>query len=355
MQWIKNSIIGVFVCALSFGGLAGCASGKLTPPPSTSSTALPVSGAQPIPWFTGYDGELAFVADGDVYVMHSDGSNRRQLTHTPTYEGSPTWSPDGTQMAFVSYQDGNEEIYAGIVDLSGRFLDMYNLTQNPAQDRAPVWSPDGSRIAFVSNRDERWGVFVIYVPDFGTITDTDERGDEPLSREETDTITAESPPPSFDIPPLRLSYNHRLDTHPTWSLDSKYIAFTTDRGYRWDILLTSAYHMEEVALEGIQDVKNSLFPTWSPDGQRLAFCANPDGNWEIYTIKTDGTDMVRLTQHPAYDIQPAWTPDGAWLTFTSNRDGDWDLYAVHADGSALARVTDDPAVETNPVWRNFSP
>ena len=87
--------------------------------------------------------------------MNADGSGAARLTDDPADDLLPSWSPDGSRVAFVSVRDGNLDIYAMNADGSG----AARLTDNPADDLSPSWSPDGSRVAFASNRD---GDFKIY-------------------------------------------------------------------------------------------------------------------------------------------------------------------------------------------------
>ena len=86
--------------------------------------------------------------NGEVYAMNADGSSPRNLTQHPAKDVRPAWSPDGRRIAFVSSRDGHSEIYVMNADGSGK----RNLTRNRANDDYPTWSPDGRRIAFLRGR-----------------------------------------------------------------------------------------------------------------------------------------------------------------------------------------------------------
>ena len=117
---------------------------------------------------------IAFVSHGDegddIYVMSSDGSNPQRLTDDPADDFSPSFSPDSRHIAFISNRDGNFEVYVMGWDGSN----LTRLTDHPADDWRPSWSPDGRRIAFVSERD---GNFEIYVmdPDGSNLTPINRR------------------------------------------------------------------------------------------------------------------------------------------------------------------------------------
>ena len=81
--------------------------------------------------------------------MNEDGTGQTRLTNNIADDVSPSWSPDGTRIAFVSSRDGNYEIY--IMNPGG--IGQTRLTNNIFSDVNPSWSPDGTRIAFVSNID----------------------------------------------------------------------------------------------------------------------------------------------------------------------------------------------------------
>ena len=145
-----------------------------------------------------------------IYVMDDDGKNQRNLTNHPSDDYAPSWSPDGTRIAFMSNRDGNVrkggvlttfEIY--VIDTDGR--NPQNLTNDPNSDASPAWSPDGKRIAFTSYRDGHvhaihgWPTAEIYV------MDTDGGNPQNLTNDLND------------------------DRHPSWSPDGKRIVFSSER------------------------------------------------------------------------------------------------------------------------------
>ena len=86
--------------------------------------------------------------DAEIFAINPDGTIPYQLTHNSHYDVGPSWSPDGARIAFASYLDGNAEIF--LMNPDG--ANLRQLTDNNHYDAAPAWSPDGTQIAF-----QRWG------------------------------------------------------------------------------------------------------------------------------------------------------------------------------------------------------
>mgnify|MGYP000044180253 CR=1 FL=1 len=109
----------------------------------------------------------------DLYSVRPDGSDLRQLTHGSEWENHPSWSPDGTSLAFASNRNGNGnwDIYT----MNSDGTQVTQLTDNPSSDLEPVWSPDGARLAFTSNRN---GVLEVFLIDISgrTVTATSQAG-----------------------------------------------------------------------------------------------------------------------------------------------------------------------------------
>ena len=159
----------------------------------------------------------------DIHVMDPNGRNHQKLTNAGS-DVSPSWSPDGQRIVFVSYRDENAEIY--VMDADGG--NPQRLTDSPADDWSPSWSPDGERIVFSSERD---GNFEIYLMD----------------------ADGENP--------RRLTNHPDRDFLPSWSPDGKRIAFASNRVRSLDIYVIDADG------QNLQNLTNVMFghdsaPAW---------------------------------------------------------------------------------------------
>jgi TolB protein len=116
------------------------------------------------------------------------------------------------------------------------------------------------------------------------------------------------------------------------------------------LLLAGAVALQIGPPHRVTNVKDA-YPMLSPDGARVLFQSDRTGDWEIYTMKLDGSDLVRLTSSPGADATPIWSPDGRRIVFASERDaGDTEIYVMNADGSGQRRLTRQPGDDSHPHW-----
>ena len=264
--------------------------------------------------FPGENGKIAFrksIGDnnkGDIYVINPDGSGETRLTDAPADEFYPTWSPDGTRIAFVRHMGGYDyEIYTMNADGS----EQTNISNNPAQDSNPSWSPDGTKIAFDSDRDSGGdiGNSDIYVMN----ADGSGQTNNPITH----------------------------GFFPDWSPDGTRIAFTNR------INPTSETDIFVINTDGTGQTRLTTYsesdyrPSWSPDGTKIAFFRDTNGNndYDIFIMNADGSGQTRLTNNPNSE-EPSWSPDGTKIAFWGVRPNvAAEIYLINADGSGETRVT----------------
>lgn len=216
----------------------------------------------------------------NLYIMDVDGRNSRQLTDMEGTEYLPSWSPDGTKIAFINNLGGQQVIYTINVDGS----ELTALTDNTSKAYMPVWSPDGQQIVFNSDRS---GVDYLYVM-------------------------------NADGSGVRELVNQGLyNWGARWSPDGSQIVFHSVRDNNTDIYIIGADGSGETRLTTSEI--HELTPSWSPDGQSILFSTNQNGVTDIYRINADGSGLVNLSQNPTLVNQfPVWSPDGSKVLYTSS-------------------------------------
>ncbi len=288
----------------------------LSPTPTLPpSPTPPVIVARPVPSIA-YQARDPGEKSWSIYVMNSDGSNRVRLgVGQSGFLSAPTWSPDGSRIAFVSDRSGHDDIWVMNSDGS----DPVNLTPDEARDHSPAWSPDGEWIAFASVRDSLYWEIYLMRPDGSDVQ--------------------------------RLTWwDDASDLWPSWSPDGTRLAFASKRDGNWEIYIMDRDGGNLVRLT--DNPADDTNPAWSPDGGRIAFVSTRDGFPEIYIMPVVGGEAVNITKAPfSSEHGPTWSPDGGRIAFYSDQDGEWDIYIMAADGSDLVKLTGDTSNDQVPAWR----
>lgn len=270
-----------------------------TPTPNTqpSPTPPPVSARKFTLAFTKWDG-----SKHSVWTANLDGTNQKFLLE---YAASPSWSPDGSQLAFygeqgIDHQPATGSGTNGIWKMNADGSTPLQLVPEGTA-HAVAWSPDGQIIAFDGARGSPERRIYFINPD-GT-------------------------PQSFEA----------LGEHPSFSPDGRQIAVKVCRP-ECGLWIENPDDAEprRLTTEGSDGL-----PAWSPDGKKIAFSRNADGNVDIYTINPDGSGLARLTTATGNDSVPAWTPDSRQIVFRSTRNGKWQIFIMNADGSNQRVIVDD--------------
>ena len=198
-----------------------------------------------------------------------------RLTHDGAFDGEPAWSPDGSQIAFVSNRNGNWDIYTMDADGDNR----NRLTTDPAYDGEPAWSPDGLKIVFVSTRNTGGGP-----------AQAQARGATPYIMNVDGSA----------------QYRFTKSTLPVW--DPEYspsgdrIVFSSRHDGNWEIYVMNADGSEQVNLS--QSPADDQSPRWAPDDRRIAFVSDRDGNAEIYVLDSVNTADPAASGPRGHDPQP---------------------------------------------------
>lgn len=238
-------------------------------------------------------------APAEIYTMKWDGTQQTRLTNNLYDDSAPTWSPDGTKIAFQSARNGvNYQIYVMNADGSGQV----NISNSSANDMQPAWSPDGTKIAFASDRDHA-AFSNIYVMSANGTNQT--------------RVTA--------------SGIGTRDDQPTWSPDGAKLAFTSSR--------------------------DSLVMTWTETDENGGVVTKTrlQINKEIYVINSDGSNPIRLTNTLENDDSPVWSNDGVSIVFRSDRERDCfdpteQIWVMNADGSNQLDLSNDSFGDYCPNW-----
>jgi TolB protein len=221
----------------------------------------------------------------------------------------PAWSPDGHRIAYWANIRGRRDIWT--LDVRGG--DPVAITQDEATDWSPEWSPDGRWLYFSSDRAGSMNIWRVAI---------DQRTGMPRGAPQAITSSLTG------VAYARFAADERRLSVMAYSRS-------------FELSLTTVEAAAQVRVRPAPVVRSPSLGWCAPAPQAdwLA-CTGRTGNEDIYLMRPDGSETVRLTDDAAKDRNPTWSPDGQRIAFMSTRSGEWELWSIRRDGSDLRQLTD---------------
>ena len=228
---------------------------------------------------------------------------------------SPSWSPDGRRLAYVSFESQKPVVYVHSLSDAQRIA----VANFRGSNSAPAWSPDGRSLAVALTRDGLSQVYLISATGDGS--------------------------------PVRLTSSSGIDTEPVFSPDGRSIYFTSDRGGAPQI-----YRMPATGGEVTRITFGSPYnvsPRMSPDGRFLAFISRREAGL-VLVIRDLSNGAERVLSDGGREESPSFAPNGRWVMYATRSAGRDSLMAVSIDGRTKHRLSSDAADIREPTWGPFT-
>jgi TolB protein len=249
-----------------------------------------------------------------LIVADSDGYNEQVVLAQNEPIMSPAWSPDGSHLAYVSFETGRAAVFVQSLYTNQRKV----LANFSGSNSAPAWSPDGKQLAVVLTRDGGSQIYLIR-PDGSGLR--------------------------------RITFSGVIDTEPNFSPDGQSLLFTSDRGgsaqvYRMPLDGGTAQRLTFGA-------GSSFSPRHSPDGKGFVFAHLSNGRFYV-TLQDFQTGQMSVLTEGGWDKKPSFAPNGKIILFASEARGRGILATVSSDGRVRQHMFTQSGDAREPIWRpNF--
>jgi TolB protein len=245
------------------------------------------------------------IADADGYGPQTVLSSNEPLL-------SPAWSPDGTRIAYVSFEQKKPAVYVQSLTTGQR----HTAANFPGSNSAPAWAPDGRRLAVTLTKDGGSQIYLVNAEGGGGAT--------------------------------RVMTSSAIDTEPNFSPDGQWMLFTSDRGGSPQIyrVPASGGQAQRLTFEGSYNVS----PRYAPDGKSFAFVQRTSGGRFNVAVQDFASRQVQVLTDGRIDESPSFAPNSRMILYASEIGGRGILAAVSSDGRVKQRFLEAAGDVREPAW-----